>query len=359
MGSDDNTFSSLSKKYKCMTADKAQVCDGRNWEAVRDTLELESTTSSADSMDDQDEKRLNNNNKGSTDGIANMLRYRPTSKKSLLPNEAEIPIVSSEEKRRDSKSSQSSFIPHASFNSDSETSMLDLSQHSGNSANEAQQSEKHIASRRYSADDSTEDKSRGAGDLAFRPNASHSTRRSAAGREGDDGTSGRTNRRSTIGDISTSSGTNNRRSSNGDISTSSRTNRRNTVGEDGANTSRSKPILRKLSKPKHRCVETNQSVLGIMRPARYSSNNLASLNSTNDLSGMSRRHSVNNLSAMGVHQSLEMPISTSYSGLPRGGSNASFDVNNMKNGTNSMANASWVAHGVQFSKSMEVYVFKK
>eukprot|EP00956_Cyclotella_meneghiniana_P037827 scaffold145260_cov28-Cyclotella_meneghiniana.AAC.3 len=107
MGSDDNTFSSLSKNYKRITADKAQVCDGRNWEAVRDTLDLESTTSSADSMDDQDEKRLNNNNKGSTDGIANMLRYRPTSSKSLLPNEAEIPIVSSEEKRRDSKSSQS------------------------------------------------------------------------------------------------------------------------------------------------------------------------------------------------------------------------------------------------------------
>eukprot|EP00956_Cyclotella_meneghiniana_P012969 scaffold18558_cov23-Cyclotella_meneghiniana.AAC.1 len=83
------------------------------------------------------------------------------------------------------------------------------------------------------------------------------------------------------------------------------------------------------------------------------------MNSTNDLSGMSRRHLVNNLSAMGRHQSLQMPISTSYSGLSRGGSNASFDVNNMKNGTNSMANASWVAHGVQFSKSMEVYVFKK
>eukprot|EP00956_Cyclotella_meneghiniana_P012963 scaffold18557_cov25-Cyclotella_meneghiniana.AAC.1 len=84
------------------------------------------------------------------------------------------------------------------------------------------------------------------------------------------------------------------------------------------------------------------------------------MNSTNDLLGMSSRHSVNSLSAMGRrHQSLQMPISTSYSGLSRGGSNASFDVNNMKNGTNSMANASWVAHGVQFSKSMEVYVFKK
>ena len=340
MGSDENTFASLSNNYKHTTADKAQVCDGRNWEAVRDTLELE--RNSADSMDDQDEKSL----KKGTDGIANMLRYRPTSSKTLLPNEAEIPIVFSTEKRRDSKSPES-FIPRGSFlDSDSETSMLDLSQHSGN-VDEAQ-SEKNSSysngerrSRRTSPED-----------LAFSPNvskASHSSRRSA-GRKGDDATSGRTNRRSSSGDISTSSRTSGQ-SGNEDISTSSRASRRASIGDDSA-TSRSKPIFRKLSKPKHRCAETNQSVSGIMRPARYSSNNLADIDSTYDSSGLSTRHSVNNLPAMGRHQSPEMIKATSYSGLPRGGSNASFGAN-MKIGTSSISNAIWVAHGVQFSNSME------
>jgi hypothetical protein len=77
----------------------------------------------------------------------------------------------------------------------------------------------------------------------------------------------------------------------------------------------------------HRSMSSN-SLSGIMRPSRYSSNNLASMDATlGQRPTMGRTASCANFS---VEPSLQ-----------------------------DKSTATWVAHGVEFSKNMEVYVFKK
>lgn len=90
-------------------------------------------------------------------------------------------------------------------------------------------------------------------------------------------------------------------------------------------------VMRKLSKPMHRNMSSN-ALSGIMRPSRYSSNNLAAMAS--------------------VHET----------GMARVASCFNFDVLQDKPQDDTLSRTSrstWVAHGVEFSKNMEVYVFKK
>jgi hypothetical protein len=278
----DRTMAALMQSYKLETADKAQVCDGGSWEAIRDRV----------------------TNSPETKGSKKIYIYRPINR-SLRLGETEIPIVSSEEKRREEKrrdkQSTSSFIPRASFSDgDSELGFLDLSEKSKDHDG-TKKTSRHIIERSVSDPDAS----------LHEPRAS---RRESTGC----GTPGDASRRPS------------RRASSGDLT-------RDAAGG-------SKAVMRKLSKPRHRCSMTNQSVSGIMRPARYSSNNLAGLNSRNSASNLSGLNSVssNNLSALGL-------------GLRRNScnSNASFDTN-VTSTTTSMSNATWVAHGVEFSKNMEV-----
>ncbi|KAL7508566.1 hypothetical protein ACHAXN_005661 [Cyclotella atomus] len=97
-----------------------------------------------------------------------------------------------------------------------------------------------------------------------------------------------------------------------------------------------------------------------MRPARYSSNNLAGMNSrysTNNLTGLNSASSMN-LSVLNDLRKSDI-IQSDHRGLGRSShSNASFDTN-ITSASTSMSNSSWVANGVEFSKNMEVYVFRK
>jgi hypothetical protein len=108
--------------------------------------------------------------------------------------------------------------------------------------------------------------------------------------------------------------TKSRRSSDGDFPASKTSNPKNIV-------------LRKLSEPMHRSMSSN-SLSGIMRPSRYSSNNLASMDAT-----LGQR--------------------------PTMGRTASCVNFSREPSLRDKSNAAWVAHGVDISKNMEVYVFKK
>jgi len=150
-----------------------------------------------------------------------------------------------------------------------------------------------------------------------------------------------------------------------------------------SSSSASKITVRKLSEPMHRCKTTNLNVYGIMRPARYSSNNLAAMDTSHHSSTSGRR-----LSYAGASESSSQNLLDNINSKPN--LNASFNSCEVENsggmvgahssvghGLNSMQglgrmrrrasyadlksasqNATWVAHGVNFSKSMEVYVFK-
>jgi hypothetical protein len=328
-------MAALMQSYKLETADKSQVCDGSRWEAMRDRQQGSSA---------QTEMKISKKIDTSC--------YRPVRKNSLGLGETEISIDSSEEKRRGCKKSSSSFIPRASFtDSDNDLGFLDMSEKSKDH-NDMKKSSQHMIERSVS-DDAELHKPRarrrestggGSPDHA----SQLPSRRASSGHLTRDATSGYEAELRKLSKPSTEGGSPghasqppSRRASSGDLT-------RDATGG-------SKAVMRKLSKPMHRCSITNQSVSGIMRPARYSSNNLAGMNSrysTNNLTGLNSASSMN-LSALNDLRKSDI-IQSDHHGLRRSShSNASFDTN-ITSASTSMSNASWVANGVEFSKNMEV-----
>lgn len=140
--------------------------------------------------------------------------------------------------------------------------------------------------------------------------------------------------------------------------------------------------MRKLSEPMHRCSHTNAGVNGIMRPARYSSNNLSGMVATSSPSTLpsnGRIRKSTSVLALNTHSTLSLSKSASSQKLSNDFSRSSFDLQRSSKPRRTMsiadmANANWnshptpvdqkakdewVASGVAFSKNMEVYVFKK
>mmetsp|Transcript_39169 Transcript_39169/g.81934 ORF Transcript_39169/g.81934 Transcript_39169/m.81934 type:complete len:348 (-) Transcript_39169:54-1097(-) len=147
--------------------------------------------------------------------------------------------------------------------------------------------------------------------------------------------------------------------------------------------------VRNLSEPMHRCSTTNLKVSGIMRPARYSSNNLAAMA---EAPTPPKIRGLSNSSSPGVrkkgnylsvsNRERRPRRSTSYkpspgakvspSGSTLTSSVTTNSMDNVRNLNNDASNNSemkqnesfqemsnhWVASGVNFSKSMEVYLFK-
>lgn len=157
---------------------------------------------------------------------------------------------------------------------------------------------------------------------------------------------------------------------------------------DSTTSGRPLVTVRDLSEPKHRCSHTNRNVSGIMRRARYSSNDLAAMAKSDQSNavvadapkpahgGVSQErflgskivpHSADRRFSplagiamtpdLGLSSELDLPISRSVSaGSLTGLSKASKHHNSMiKHGID---DADWVASGVDFSKSMEVYLFQ-
>lgn len=111
----------------------------------------------------------------------------------------------------------------------------------------------------------------------------------------------------------------------------------------------SRMTVRKLSEPMHRCSTTNQTVSSIMRPAKYSSNNLAALGKST-LVNCGEKNDTNQPSDVGY--------SIDDDEKPTG--DTSFGSNKISRCVSvpNFSDAKWIASGVDFSKSMEVYVFK-
>lgn len=149
---------------------------------------------------------------------------------------------------------------------------------------------------------------------------------------------------------------------------------------------RRRVTMRKLSEPMHRCSHTNASVNGIMRPARYSSTNLAgmvaaggptngrirkstsqltlSTYSTHSLSNSSSSNRLSNeklgsLSSAGSLSSLEPSKSLKPRRTMSIADMANANWNSHPALVDQKTKDEWVASGVAFSKNMEVYVFKK
>ena len=93
-------------------------------------------------------------------------------------------------------------------------------------------------------------------------------------------------------------------------------------------------VMRKLSEPMHRSRSSNE-LTSIIRPSRYSSNNLAGLDATGER-GMIRGTSCSDLDTIELQD--DIPMGEKFQ--PK-------------------ASATFVHRGVEFSTSAEVYVFKK
>ena len=143
---------------------------------------------------------------------------------------------------------------------------------------------------------------------------------------------------------STDSNNSIRRHSAASTSGSSSTSGNNTTTHNGGAT------LRRKCQPLHKCATTNQSVSSIMRPSRYSMamsahtlpNDEVDNNSDDDTTNgkAPRRRSCNDsLPSQSMH---------SYFARPSGSAQRSFSLDDQ-----------WVASGVDFSSSVEVYVFRK
>jgi len=144
--------------------------------------------------------------------------------------------------------------------------------------------------------------------------------------------------------------------------------------------------VRNLSEPMHRCSTTNLMVSGIMRAARYSSNNLAAMaeaptspktlgvrsstppgvNKENKYLSASHRErrprrSSSYMPSPGAKVS---PSGLSLTSSISASANSMDIMKNMSSNSEMKQNESfqdvnhWVASGVNFSKSMEVYLFK-
>ena len=185
-------------------------------------------------------------------------------------------------------------------------------------------------SRRHSIDSAFEEKQQDGPSSSFLPGASFTS---------NDGESFGFLDLSEKTDISEKTDSSERRSSAPDLTSQKRRpSRRVSDGDDSRSSLRTSGsrnvVMRKLSEPMHRCSTTNSSVSGIMRPSRYSSNNLAAMDCSAGSAGLGRTTSCLNFSSL-QSQGTDNPS------LPR------------------TTSATWVAHGVEFSKIMEVYVFEK
>jgi len=333
--------SDLFRNYRFITADKSQVCDGRNLESLRiyESSEPPKTTRKGVASDSDKAKEVE-----SRVSVGRGKGCRPTSSRSKERNNEKVqprqqekaqPKVSQGRQQPSTKPKANSFLPNPSFFESDHTlddSWLPELNKEKQSQAASPEVKKSVRKERSESRDSTES----------RP------------------------------------GSQSRRSSTGDSSLTG-----------SSHSSGKKVTMRKLSEPMHRCSLTNASVNGIMRPARYSSINLSGMvdasppstnpsiqrirKSTSQLSlstyatpSLSKSTSSNRLS-QGNGASLSTKRS-SYDSLKPIKPRRTMSVADMANENwnshptpvdDQEAKDEWVASGVAFSKNMEVYVFKK
>lgn len=325
--------SDVFRNYRFVTADKSQVCDGRNLESVRTFRSAEPPKNASKEVQGDGDKN-NGLERSVIDGIGK--GYRPTSsrhskKRNNEKRQQDVTQGSQERQQPSTKPMANSFLPDL-MSLGSDHTLLDDSWHQKSTEEKKRQPSSEEEGNAVKKERSDESESRD--NTESRP-GSQTRRRSSAG-----------------GSVASSGG---------------------------------KVTMRKLSEPMHRCSYTNASVNGIMRPARYSSTNLSGMvdlssgmvgSSSSDerirkctsqvalrtfptKSTSSIRLSGQGQGSLSTRRSLDVLTSTK----PR----RTMSVADMANENWSIppspvdqeAKDRWVASGVAFSKNMEVYVFKK
>lgn len=336
--------SDLFRQYRFITADKSQLCDGRNLESLRIFASAEPSETTNKRAENDNVKPVEDSSSGR---IASVKGYRPTSRRSrternskkVQPRQQDEKTVQHSQPPQEQppiKPKANSFLPRLSFESD----------HTLDDSYEEFVKESQAASRDVKISNKKE------GPATTR----HDSR---------------------------------------DTSTESRPDNQQRRASDSLATSShstgTRVTMRKLSEPMHRCSLTNASVNGIMRPARYSSINLSAMA---DISSPPRKSSNDTIRRCTSQLSLHTYSSTAS--LSRSTSTSTFlhqkhssevpplqrrsseiikplkprrtmSIADMANATwssyptpdNEEAKEKWVASGVAFSKNMEVYVFKK
>ena len=135
--------------------------------------------------------------------------------------------------------------------------------------------------------------------------------------------------------------------------------RRLSVG--GSNNATTSVAMRKLSEPMHRCTVTNQNVSGIMRPARYSSNNLAVMadDDGEEVEKMSdQEYYTRNTASGNNHPSGGLRRSVSTQALSRLDGSAD-NGKTMKRCTSMLNLDEEGVRNVDWKSSIEIYVFTK
>ena len=420
----DSKGKSLHINHKFTTADKAQLCDGRNWESCRDATNVDAVKSSKmHKVHPVAPKKMvvNDNNGGDTAVKAFIDAVNPKSSPSIPQDEdgadraagtddKMIRIMSSYKPRRSSSSSRTNLASLGAQQQREETkcrqndtskqkkrpSIGDIILAHADNASGVQQgscqgSDDSSASAHVPSNPSRD----GTRSSRRRNSSSSNTKRSS--RSSDERRRGSAGRRrhsnedkvSSSARIPRNSGKASRRASL-DSNTASAPSSAALTGSDP-----SRVTVRKLSAPMHRCTTTNKKTVGIMRPARYSSNNLAAMANENSPQSSERKtlphlgeecvrsNENNNKTREGYQPMRRRSIEThppnlfvslglsSVLGTPSPQKSTSTEGLNMLNRKGSkmrrnksmvdmkMGNANWVASGVEFSKSMEVYLFQK
>lgn len=315
--------SDVFRGYRFITADKSQVCDGRNLESVRLSAEPPKTASK--------EVQGGSDKKGVDSSVINGIGkgYRPTSsrhskKRNNEKRRQDKTQVSQERQQPSTKPMVKSFLPDP-MSLGSDHTLLDDSCHQesteGKKRQPSSEEEGNAVKKERSA-------------------MQHESRDSTESRPGSQA------RRSSAGDSVSSSG--------------------------------GRVTMRKLSEPMHRCSHTNASVHGIIRPARYSSFNLSGMADSSSserirkctsqlalstfptkTTSSNRRLSQGQGSSLSTRRSLDLLTLTKPRRTMSIADMANEDWNSHPIPVDQEAKERWVASGVAFSKNMEVYVFKK
>lgn len=336
----------LQQDHKLTTGDLSQVCDGRNWETFRDVANKTKsrTTAKMENMaTDKTTVGAGATGNAGADKLKSitMACYLPVSSRSSSApslqqeNQEQHPLTMY---HQDDKESQGTNL----------TPPEEVSSETATAKEQGNPQEQDNPSLKPTSSTASNDRRR---------SSSHSSRHSD---ENKDKVRRSRRRRHSVED--------NSRPSIPEGKPSSRS-RRLSVDSNttsSSNMSGTRTTVRKLSEPMHRCTMTNQNVLGIMRPSRYSTNDFASMAKTSSEGtpgvGENQRHrrraSISPYPGKTLDSGLSLgfPRSVSADSLVHLGSSSNIEMkryDSMKD----LSDPDWVASGVNFATSMEVYLF--
>lgn len=323
----------LQQDHKLTTGDLSQVCDGRNWETFRDVANKTKSRTTAKKENIATDK---------TKASAGATDCADADTKSITMA-CYMPVSSRKE-------NQEQYPPTMDHQDDKEPQCINLtppreaSSEAATAQEQGNPQEQDNPSLKPTSSTASNDRRR---------SSSHSSRHHS--NENKDKVRGSRRRRHSVEDNSRPSIPEGKPSSRR-LSIDSNTTTSSSM------TSGARTTVRKLSEPMHRCTTTNQNVLGIMRRSRYSSNDLAFMAKTSsEGAGANQRHrrraSISPYPGKTLDHGLSLGFPRSVSAdslVPLGGSSSNIGMKRNES-MEDLSDPDWVASGVNFAKSMEVW----